>query len=252
MRVVKGQFDRNQTQYESDKHAQCHQTFKTSSYETHKDINPLRVADTCQWVLSHPKYREWHESSSDDLLWISADAGCGKSVLARSLVDNELQSTDTHTVCYFFFKDNQEQDNIAAAFCAILHQLFSCRGQLIRHAVTTWDKVGQKLPGDTSELWRIWMAATRDPEADNVTCVLDALDECKETERGRMIRYLTDFYTQISRSSTTCCQSRLKFLVTSRPYDDIHWGFNVIRSNLPLIQLRGEDENDKISRGKRR
>jgi hypothetical protein len=92
------------------------------------------------------------------------------------------------------------------------------------------------------------MAATRDPEADNVTCVLDALDECKETERGRMIRYLTDFYAQTSRSSTTSRHSRLKFLVTSRPYDDIHRGFSAIRSNLPLIQLRGEDENDKISR----
>ena len=102
-------------------------------------LTPLRVADTCQWVLNHPKYRQWYESSSDDLLWISADPGCGKSVLAKSLVDNELQSTDTHTVCYFFFKDNEEQDSIATAFCAILHQLFSCRRQLIRHAMTVWE-----------------------------------------------------------------------------------------------------------------
>jgi hypothetical protein len=96
--------------------------------------------------------------------------------------------------------------------------------------------------------FKLSMGTTRDPDADNMTCVLDALDECKETERGRMIRYLTDFYAQISRSSTTSRQSRLKFLVTSRPYDDIHRGFSAIRSNLPLIQLRSEDENDKISR----
>jgi len=89
LQVVQEQFDRSQTQYESERHAQCHQTFKTSSYENHKDINPLRVAGTCQWVLNHPKYREWHESSSDDLLWISADPGCGKSVLAESLVKVE-------------------------------------------------------------------------------------------------------------------------------------------------------------------
>lgn len=43
-------------------------------------------------------------------------------------------ATDTHSVCYFFFKDNEEQDSIAIALCAILHNLFSCRPELIRHA----------------------------------------------------------------------------------------------------------------------
>jgi ankyrin repeat protein len=247
LKTTKGQLNQKQTQYESDKNARCHQALKTSSYEEHKNINPTRVVGTCQWVLNHKKYREWYKSSRDDLLWISADPGCGKSVLAKSLIENELQSTDTHTVCYFFFKDNEEQDSIATAFCAILHQLFSSRPQLIRYAMTAWNKTGQKLPGDVSELWRIWLAAARDPEAFNVTCVFDALDECKGSEQGKMVRYLTDFFTQILRSSTNR-RSRLKFIVTSRPYNDIHRGFTALSSNLPLIQLRGEDENDQISK----
>ena len=72
-------------------------------------------------MVSHPKYVEWHSSTRSGLLWISADPGCGKSVLAKSLVDDELLSSGTHSTCYFFFKDNDEQDGIATALCAILY-----------------------------------------------------------------------------------------------------------------------------------
>lgn len=151
---------------------------------------------TCEWVLHHPKYRAWAESSRDGLLWISADPGCGKSVLAKSLIDMELKSTETHTVCYFFFKDNEKQGSLTTALCAILHQLFSRQRHLIRHAIPAWGSDGIKLSGETSELWRIWLAAARDPEANNVTCVLDALDECDNTERTKLISLLTEFYRE--------------------------------------------------------
>ena len=246
LRTTKEHFEQKQTQYENDKHVQCHQTLKTSLYEDHKDVNPPRVEGTCQWVLNHPKYRDWHESSRDDLLWISADPGCGKSVLAKYLIENELQTTETHTVCYFFFKDNDQQDGVATALCAMLHQLFSHRRQLIRHAIPAWDKDGAKLTNEISELWRIWLAAAKDSEANHVTCVLDALDECKEAERNKLIHFLADFYRQ-TLTSPASRQGRLRILVTSRPYDDIYRGFRAIPSTLPTIQLRGEDENDRIS-----
>ncbi|KAG9992121.1 purine and uridine phosphorylase, partial [Aureobasidium melanogenum] len=76
---------------------------KISTNEQFKNINPDRVDQTCQWALSHPLYRRWRDSAADDLLWISADPGCGKSVLSKSLVDEELRSdADDSTVCYFF------------------------------------------------------------------------------------------------------------------------------------------------------
>jgi hypothetical protein len=55
-------------------------------------------------------------------LWISADLGYGKSVLAKSLIDEVFKASDPSvSVVYFFFKDNDEQNNLAAALCAILH-----------------------------------------------------------------------------------------------------------------------------------
>jgi hypothetical protein len=191
---------------------------KTSSFEKYKNINPDRVADTCTWVLNHPQYRQWQSNPYNDLLWISADPGCGKSVLSKSLIDNELRSTSTHTGCYFFFKDNEEQDNLATALCAVLHQLFGSQPRLIRHAMTAWENNGNELTQEVDELWRIYLAAATDMEAHNVSCVLDTLDECREDDRRRLISKLANFY--VNSSSSHPGRGWLKLLVTSRPYPD--------------------------------
>ncbi|OQV10037.1 hypothetical protein CLAIMM_14092 [Cladophialophora immunda] len=248
LEATKAQIQQSQTQYQSEKHYRCHQTFKVGSYEAQKNINPDRVAGTCQWVLTHPQYLRWLENARDDLLWISADPGCGKSVLAKSLIGNELRHTDQHTVCYFFFKDNEEQSNVATALCALLHQLFSRQPHLIQHATPVWEKNGDILVKEVGELWRLLLATTRDDQAYSVTCVLDALDECQPADRQWLIEMLSHFHTQTSAPSSSTRRGQLKFLVTSRPYDDIRADFQRTLNDLPTIHLRGEEENDQIHR----
>ncbi|KAF9869764.1 hypothetical protein CkaCkLH20_12807 [Colletotrichum karsti] len=215
--------------------AKCHQSFKTSQYEKFKNINPNRVEGTCKWVLEHPHFQQWLESPRDDLLWISADPGC---------------------VCYFFFKDNEEQDRVATALCALLHQLFGSQPHLLRHARAAYKKNGDKLQSEVAELWRILIDASKDDEAktaaskDNgsqtIICVLDALDECISRDRKMLIERLTDFY--MHRTSMSTRNITLKFLVTSRPYQDIASGFSRIPPELPSIRLAGEESNAEISR----
>jgi ankyrin repeat protein len=246
LQEVKQENKKQDKRYQNSQYRDCHKAFKTSTYEQFKNVNPDRVDGTCQWVLSHPQYLQWYKNARDDLLWVSADPGCGKSVLAKSLLDNELRNTDEHTVCYFFFKDNEEQDNIATALCALLHQLFTRQPQLIRHAVPAWENNGDKLPKEVPELWRTLLAAAGDSEAHDVTFILDALDECRLSDRYWLIDMLARFYSQISPSPSTTPRGRLKFLVTSRPYDDIEIKFQKIPKDLPTIRLRGEEENDHI------
>jgi hypothetical protein len=57
---------------------------------------------------------------------------------------------------------------------------------------------------------------------------------------AKLARFHKDTASQGSR------QSWLKFIVTSRPYDDIQRGFQQIPLSLPAIHLQGEQENDKI------
>jgi hypothetical protein len=230
--------------HQNDTERNCHRVFKTSAYEKHKNINPDRVDGTCKWVLNHPQYGKWRDNSHHDLLWISADPGCGKSVLSKSLVDNELGNTETHTVCYFFFKDNEEQDGLSTALCALIHQLFTSQPRLIRHALPAWNRTEARLRQEVDELWRILVAAGTDSEAHSITCVLDALDECQDSDRDRLITMLSEFWMR--NSSSVPQGGCLKFLITSRPYNDIRDSFQRALSTLPVIHLRGEDENDQI------
>ncbi|KAK1613485.1 hypothetical protein BDP81DRAFT_336975 [Colletotrichum phormii] len=241
--AISAQTQKQEVRYESQKQVDCHQAFKTSAYEKFKNVNPDRVLGTCKWVLEHARYKKWQQSRQDDLLWISADPGCGKSVLAKSLIDEEIQQSNEHTVCYFFFKDNEDQNRLATALCALLHQLFYYQPLLIRQAMAAFEKNGEKLQTEVDELWRIFIAAGKDDQAVSVTCVLDALDECCLDDRRKLIQFLTNFHNHPTMSTR---KFQLKFLITSRPYQDIETEFR----NIPepqTIRLAGEESNADIS-----
>lgn len=123
----------------------CHQVFKTSQYEYYKDMDPDRLPGTCKWAIEHDCFQAWQNGCRNDLLRISANPGCGKSVLSKSIIDHDLAETDKNMVCYFFFKHTKQQSLLATALCAVLHQLFSHQPQLLRHAVPAWEKNGDKL-----------------------------------------------------------------------------------------------------------
>lgn len=228
-------------------HLKCLQALKTSTYEQFKDVNPDRMQGTCQWVLSHPQYLQWARSDEDSLLWISADPGCGKSVLAKSLVDHELRTTNEHTVCYFFFKDNEQQDNLATALCALLHQLFCHQPRLIQYAIPAWQANGNNLVREVAELWRTLLATSTAHETQDVTCVLDALDECRQPDRLTLFNMLAKFSSQPPPASSTARRGRLKFIITSRPYFEVVKGFQLNARHRPLFHIAAEKEDASLS-----
>src|SRR5205807_935471 len=89
-------------------YAEIQQCLYTSSYEEHQRRVGKPVEGTCIWVTQHPKYKDWLEGRTSSLLWLSADPGCGKSVIASFLITH-LKTQPNATVCYFFFKDDSEE-----------------------------------------------------------------------------------------------------------------------------------------------
>jgi hypothetical protein len=160
---------------------------------------------------------------------VSADPGCGKSVLASFLVD-ELKSltsqSELHgTVCYFFFKDDDEkQNNATFALCAILHQLFTANNALLKYAMSEFKNKDKKITQEFRTLWNIFISAIADPNCGKVICVIESL---------------VTLYSTLGKDS----DGFLKFIVTSRPYPSIERRFG----NSPTIRLKAEDETDEIS-----
>lgn len=141
----------------SEKEQKCHQLFRLTAsgkdgatYEWYKGRVEERVENTCLWFLNHENFRIWSQQEAGPLL-VTADPGCGKSVLAKYLIDHELPRLGSETICYFFFKD-QDQNTSRQALCALLHQLFSQRPSLIKHAMLQFNRDGKGLLNFTESL----------------------------------------------------------------------------------------------------
>ncbi len=73
--------------------------------------------------MGHKLFCGWLQGSEGKPLWVSADTGCGKSVLAQYLVEDVIQTTEARTTCYFFKDDFKEQKSAANAISCLLHQI---------------------------------------------------------------------------------------------------------------------------------
>ena len=196
--------------------------------------------------MTHELFRDWHESKSSTMLWVSADPGCGKSVLVKYLVDSILTTNESRTTCYFFFKDDfEDQRNAISALCCILHQLFMQKRILLSEKILEQFEVdGERLGSSFSDLWAILLSAAEDKNAGEIVCLLDAIDECEDYGRSQLAQALCKLYG-------TRSNFNLKFLLTSRPYGGIRRGFQPLEiPGLPVIHLSGESdiEMKKISR----
>ena len=84
-------------------------------------------------------------------------------------------------ICYFFFQD-QLQDKMSLALCAILHQLLSKTLKLIKHALSPYHRFGTGIVSNISFLNDILHHTVQNPAAGSIVVVLDALDECKNMD----------------------------------------------------------------------
>ncbi|ETS01080.1 hypothetical protein M419DRAFT_81505, partial [Trichoderma reesei RUT C-30] len=217
-----------------------------SDYQGNKDFNPPRVDGTCEWFFADERFRNWRDSENSRLLWVSAGPGCGKSVLSRALIDEKRLSTNvkTSTVCYFFFKDGDESRMYAHnALCAILHQLFSqgFTGSLLEQALTSYENFGETLTKSFSKLWDIFLQCSSTSNCGEIICLIDALDECQGESRKMLIDGLTGLYRDSSKQP-----SRLRFLVTSRPYDAIEFPFRQLSNTATYLRFDGDDKSAEI------
>ncbi|RAK81295.1 uncharacterized protein BO72DRAFT_369375, partial [Aspergillus fijiensis CBS 313.89] len=218
----------------------------TCPYKDRKDRNDDRVPGTCEWFTQHSLFKQWHQAEGSSLLWVSADPGCGKSVLARYLVDDFLPARKEATICYFFFKDDfSDQNTAVSAVSAILRQIFLSNPQLLREPILAkFGTDGDRLTKSLNDLWSIFTSVVADPSFGGMICILDALDECEKVSRGRLIEGV------VRSSRGGLGTGNVKFLVTSRPYLDIYREFQGAQGDLSMIHLSGdgEEEIDQISK----
>lgn len=231
-----------------------------SEYKSHKARNPTAVKGTCSWILKHEKLKAWENAAHRALLWISADAGCGKSVLTSYLIDHYKRNSAAGTnVCYFFFKDDDvEQRDAVIGLSAVLHQLFWANSKLFDMAFEHLSAPGTILK-NVSHLWRIFEDSLERAASSTTTiCLLDGLDECEEKTRNQLLECIEKYFTRHLDDEDS--QHKLKMLLLSRPDNSIKFRFDRHVSqgkttgsttgyaSCAIVRLRGEDESEAISK----
>ena len=151
------------------------------------------------------------------------------------------------TACYFFFNKGTERWRTAAnALTAILHQLFNqCQeANLIQYTLPRFKVYIESLKDNFQELWSTFIQAVSDPSVGVI--ILNALDDCGQSNRKLLLRTLKKFYISSAHSDT-----ELKFLITSQPYHDVRSVFASMAPEVDLIHFVGDSRSsiirDKIS-----
>lgn len=183
----------------------------------HYNARSGRIKGTGQWLLAHPTFKEWRESSASMILWLhgirryqakvpqnqNSDqnqiAGAGKTKLSTTVVDDRIsfvrEKKSSEAVAYFYCdrnrQDRQSPINVLRSFVrqlstgpdgerlvGFVHELY------VRHRKSGFAEESLGYEESTSLLLRLLDVFSQ------TTLVLDGLDECDTETRLCLIQAL--------------------------------------------------------------
>lgn len=180
---------------------------------------PLKHPRTCNWIRSKEKFVTWRDAQGPALLLLLGESGQGKSVLARSLLDDLSQrSEEPSTILGFFCKSGVKDRNDSA--CVLKSWLYRL---LVKHEgsfrlatkhVPSTNLLEAGLPVDN--LWNLFIDVLSDAPVGNTYIILDGLDECEEESQQYLLRRLKEIFITAN-SGFSSLSAKVHFLITSQP-----------------------------------
>lgn len=154
----------------------------------YNDARKVRYRGTGAWILKSCPFREW-EAGDHRHLWLHGMQGCGKTVLAYTIMEHVAERTDSNgvTVRYFFDCRDPQKQTFDSMVRGLLYQLY-CLG-----TETEFNNIYNSLD-DKMKRGRPATSFLVDSLNDtlktnmNVNIILDALDEC--STRQELIDWL--------------------------------------------------------------
>ena len=168
---------------------QCERWLKPSDVKSvHLHQVRARLDGTCNWILSNDAFERWVtprcSTAQDRLLGISGTHGCGKSILASSIVAR-LEGDEQHTLFFAFSNSDGRRQTFVSLIRTLLWQLLQETTDI--EAVNIVHRLRSDGQPTISELWeafgRIALSLAKP-----VYCVVDGLDECIDHDFTMPIR----------------------------------------------------------------
>ncbi|KAJ7897905.1 ectomycorrhiza-induced ankyrin-domain/NACHT-domain-containing protein [Mycena olivaceomarginata] len=202
----------------------------------HGRARKLRVVDTSVWLVKTTKFAEWKEKGNS-FLWVHGISGCGKTILASTIIDNLLDLSWVTAYFYFDTNDTTKQD-LGQLLNSLVTQLSALSYEPDKVLDTLYVKESNgKHPPKHEDLVKV-LQKLLTAFKEGVYIVLDALDECRDkTDLVAFIRELLNWNLR-----------NLHVVVTSRRegFDS----FRELSNEIPLTPADVEEDIKKYVEGK--
>ena len=164
------------------------------------------------WILERPEFELWMHSDPNDattrILWLTGVPGAGKTVLSSFVISRCSEASDkqpsTPTLYFFFKMTDSDKNSVIAVTRSLVYQLYLLYpANLYADILSLRDGGGKDKALSDQRLWELFVKHAR--TMNNLTIVLDALDECDGVEV--LLRRLINILD--------CCRVKI-FLVSRR------------------------------------
>lgn len=211
------------------------------------------AGNTFAWFLDQKEFVSWRSGEESSVLWIRGSPGKGRTVLSKLLLSHleknspsqSPESQNTVSVIYFFFYGQDPKlRTVSSLIRSLIHQLLkvASNADIFKHILPKHKK-NEGLLDSNEELWIIFRNVISDPIFGTIYCVIDALDECEESEledsKSTLLLRLRDLFSAMRSGSP---RPFLKVLITSRPNHDIGNEFE----DIPSIELKATSSDLEI------
>ncbi|GAP83599.2 putative NACHT and Ankyrin domain protein [Rosellinia necatrix] len=178
---------------------------------------------TCAWLLCHPDYIQWLTPAEfprhHGFLWIYGKPGAGKSTLMKYIYTQALGNTDTTISFFFNARGDGLEKSTEGMYRSLLFQLL----EKLPDLQEVLDLTGHfsQCHNDHGSwqidvLQRLFSAAITRLGRRRVTCFIDALDECSESQ----IRDMVEYFEQLGVDALEA-EQKLYICFSSRHYPGI-------------------------------
>ncbi|PVI04023.1 hypothetical protein DM02DRAFT_652039 [Periconia macrospinosa] len=193
---------------------------------------------TGDWILQDPTFMNWDEGIGPKILWLAGTAGTGKTKLTAHSVEILKQKTTknissglNNALAYFYFrKDDPQREHPLNALGSFLKQLIVRSGQIHTTVVQEYDNRRESGHLTFEEVLKVLCTVIQ--SYNEVYLIVDAFDECEETEQ-------VDLRDVLARIVTACPQCRI--FISGRPYESIK---ALLKDSAAVILDRFKNKSD--------
>ncbi|KAF8250955.1 hypothetical protein K440DRAFT_596776 [Wilcoxina mikolae CBS 423.85] len=195
-----------------------------------------RKEGTCSWFWNHSEYQKWFASPSSGLLFISGKPGCGKSVLAKKLIDHLQRESDASVASFFYARreggcHTSHRSMLQSLLYDVLNQNESLFPLFQRDYRDYKALLPERCEWPSSSLEKMLLSLRDSWKAGRFFIVIDGFDESDSQGRRDITRLLSEL----------CSKKSVKIFVTSRPVVEIS---NYSKGPYQVIRMQDENKSD--------